>query len=192
MPKESAASRLRRIKAELAEVEKEMAESPVAESSSSGSTLAALPSAKEKVKRKSVIPPREPLDIVSELSFLRERIGAVDLSANGLLMSSGDGNHGDDNWKQRLDKLGVQEEAHPNGDNSGGKEGDEGSDAHGSSEGSGLKLSELDKRLAYLENLVGPSGEGLDQVFNIALQIVFHQAKACVAEYLITDHTHSQ
>lgn len=102
------------------------------------------------------------MDLVTELASLRERLGAVDMGRDGL----GTGDRDGSGWKRRLDILRSDE--HGSTDVEG--LGDEGPKDGGKRkevvtvEG-GPKLSELDERLAYLENLIGPpGGEGLDQV----------------------------
>jgi nuclear migration protein JNM1 len=125
-------------------------------------------------KRKSVLPLKEKVDLISELTALRERMGEIDLDAAGSGTGAGSA---EEEWEARLQRLaggpgsGLPASGAGNG-NERGSGGDHGvftgtsaSAGAGStglpSEG-GLKLSELDRRLASLEDLVGPSGEGIN------------------------------
>jgi nuclear migration protein JNM1 len=114
------------------------------------------------------------VDLISELTALRERMGVIDLAAAGSGTGAGSA---EEEWESRLQRLagasgsGLPASVAGNGDgNERGNVGDHGvstgasasaSSTGGSSEG-GVKLSELDRRLASLEDLVGPSGEGVN------------------------------
>lgn len=67
-PPESQLSRLRRLQAEVAQLEREMHTSPA-------------PLRGDSAKRKSVLPPRQSVDIVAELSALRERLSTASETA---------------------------------------------------------------------------------------------------------------
>lgn len=167
-PKESAAARIRRLKAELAEVEKELA----AGGSESASTsiegqeygtgaVGGQDSSKSTAggvggtglaKRRSVLPPKEPMDVLGEVSRLQERLARLDtVSING----SGSGER--DVWRDRLDSLGASR------DTQNGYADEAGATAN-EPERPAASLTDLDQRLASLENVLGTSGEGIDQV----------------------------
>jgi nuclear migration protein JNM1 len=150
---------MRRLKAELAEVEKEMSAGP----STQPSTLTPPVDSLERAgKRKSVLPPKEPVDLFAELAVLREKMNAVEVGDTGGVGAPQVG------WKERLERLERLER--PVSVQNGGViegDGDAGPSPGGGSEG-GARLSDLDKRLASLEDLVGPSTEGLDSTSNSA------------------------
>lgn len=134
--KETPAARLRRLKAELEEVEKDI------QAESSRSKSRPETEEKENGKRKSVLPPREPLDLFGELAGLRERIAEVDIGAN----DSRTNPSGPATMRDRLERLShhppstVTEPPH---------------EAEVSTIGP-AGLSDIDKRLVSLENLIGP------------------------------------
>lgn len=138
------------MEAELAEVEVELAAGP-------SSSAAREP---VKGKRKSVLPPRPPVDLLAELGGLRERLGALDLEG-----ANEDG-IGPEHWRERLERLGaggaVQDASQPADEEDGVDE--SGVMAPGTGKAG---LSELDKRLAQLEDLIGPSSFAPDDVILI-------------------------
>jgi len=151
--RETPGARLRRLKAELEEVEAELRDGP---SSSSGksrrSGTADERGVEEDVpgKRRSVLPPREPLDLVGELAGLKDRLEAV---AAGEVPRTGA--IGGTEWKSRLQKL-----SQPVGSTQG-----DGDEPQGPvNDGKQAGLSEIDKRLATLEDLIGPLDPALDGV----------------------------
>jgi len=100
-------------------------------------------------KRRSVLPPKDPIDLVGELAGLRERLTAVEMGDRPRFDVGGSGD-----LRQRLERLNepVQTGAGAVTDDV-------------SVEGPGkVGLSELDKRLATLEDLVGPSDPAFDSV----------------------------
>lgn len=157
-PRETPAARVRRLKAELEEVEKEVSASAIEkfageeEGSASGASTSKLPA-----KRKSVLPPRKGMDLVGELAGLRKRLEVLDQEDGGSKVegtSSG-------GIEDRLRRLTVGKAAN-------GEEAEEAGDGvdevNGHDAGGGASASDLDKRLASLEEMIGTSGEGLDQV----------------------------
>lgn len=148
LPRETPAARLRRLKAELVEVEAEVG------SSSTSKTQSVSHEGNGARKRRSVLPPRQPVDVVSELANVRERLERIEIDdldvgqvdAVGLIPSS--------EWKERLDKLVAAE-------NRSGKGKVAQPTTVRQQDGS---LSDIDKRLAVLEQMVGPTIDGLDQV----------------------------
>ncbi|WVW80447.1 hypothetical protein I302_102429 [Kwoniella bestiolae CBS 10118] len=140
--KESSLSRLRRLKAELAELESEISSQPEA------STSSAVAEGREG-KRKSVLPPKQPINLISELNGLKDRLGRLDVDAvdDGEIVDGA----GSSEWNERLKRLAVQ----PN------STGEETSESGG--EMREYSLGEIDKRLAVLENALGPIGEGINQ-----------------------------
>lgn len=156
--RETPAARLRRLKAELEEVEAELRDGA---SSSTGTSRRKATKdnegAEEDVpgKRRSVLPPREPIDLVGELAGLKDRLDAV--TVGDPPRSSGAGGS---EWKERLQKLSHPVDSSP-GEGAGTQSGvDDGKQAG---------LSEIDKRLATLEDLIGPSDPSLDGVSLVTL-----------------------
>ncbi|KAK8865614.1 hypothetical protein IAR55_000758 [Kwoniella newhampshirensis] len=165
-PRESALSRIRRLKAELAEVEADLA------GSSSTSTSDPIPSGSQNQdreregKRKSVLPARKPVDVVSELAGLKKRLERVDLdgpegaSVLSSVAEDGDSGGGGGEWRSRLDRLIFAEQR----DHARSTDGDVGMSSTSQAVGeASASLSDLDKRLALLESTLGPIGYGLDQ-----------------------------
>ncbi|WVQ85722.1 hypothetical protein IAT38_007888 [Cryptococcus sp. DSM 104549] len=159
VPRESAAARLRRLKAELAEVEAEIG-------SSSATTGASTAGQEAEGKRRSVLPPRKPVDVVAELTSVRERLERIELDGEDVVKakepaagSTGVGAGG--GWKERLERL-VTAEQRKGEVKPGGRE-----ETGGAREATGL--SGLDKRLALIEEAVGPIGDGLDQATSAPL-----------------------
>ncbi|OXC70854.1 hypothetical protein AYX13_00270 [Cryptococcus neoformans] len=150
LPRETPAARLRRLKAELVEVEAEVG------SSSTSKTQSVSHEGNGTRKWRSVLPPRQPVDVVSELANVRERLERIEIDdldvgqvdAVGLIPSS--------EWKERLDKLVAAE-------NRSGKGKVAQPTTVRQQDGS---LSDIDKRLAVLEQMVGPTIDGLDQTLS--------------------------
>lgn len=158
-PRDAPAARIRRLRAELEEVEKELAQ-PIASTSKmadsepaeGGSSRPAHP------KRKSVLPPRKAVDLAGELSGLRRRLEVL----NQEEVAEGSGH---------ISNMGGVEQslrrfAMGNGSN-GEEEPNTQSPQVNGGEGGGAEratASDLDRRLASLETLIGSTGEGLDQV----------------------------
>ena len=106
-----------------------------------------------------MLPHRQPVDLVGELSRLRERIDAVDIE--GTAARDVNWVEGSDVWKERLSRL-----TESSGD--GATENVEDGGHAGLTVGEGhAGLSELDKRLAMLENLVGTSDSSMETVSTI-------------------------
>ncbi len=105
-------------------------------------------------KRESVLPPKQPVDLMSELVSLREKLGSVDLDG---VREEGVGM---DQWKERLERLTVLD----TGQTAGEDQAEDQKPAMSSSSNGGVGLSELDKRLAQLEDLIGPPSSGPDDV----------------------------
>ena len=102
-------------------------------------------------KRKSVLPPKPPVDLVAELGALRSRLNAVELQG-GISPRT-------DNidWGGRLKELGKPL----------GAEGSAGGEEAGQGDlpsGDKTSLSDIDKRLASLEDTVGPADLGVAEV----------------------------
>lgn len=108
-------------------------------------------------KRKSVLSPKVPVDLMSELALLKERMSVMDL--DGI---PDDGNDAAE-WRDRLGRLTTREEhrLHPTGTKEVPTDQSSASDPRIIS---GAGLSELDERLAQLEKLIGPSISGPDDV----------------------------
>jgi nuclear migration protein JNM1 len=165
--KESAVTRIRRLKSELAELEQEV-------STSTAPPNDMVEGKEGRLKRRSVFPPREPLDLLRELSGLRERLSGLDEgSVSGVRVD--EVAEDDKAWRIRLGRLGLTVGDKPeNGldeERSGGavakdESGDRVMDLNG--------LSELDKRLASLENVIGPFDTGLDSVCPLSLTNLIH------------------
>jgi nuclear migration protein JNM1 len=137
--RESTAARLRRLKAELAEVEAEIKAGP----SSSASATATAGGVGG--KRRSVFPPKPAFDIASEMSGLRERLSNLE----GVEIPEDGGVGEDDEWSARLERLKLVGERSGKSD-----EVLDGDDAKSKGTGT-FAVSELDKRLARLENALG-------------------------------------
>ncbi|AAW42035.1 hypothetical protein CNBC6710 [Cryptococcus deneoformans B-3501A] len=150
LPRETPAARLRRLKAELAEIEAEVG------SSSPSKTQSISHEGSGAGKRRSVLPPRQPVDVVSELANVRERLERVEIDGLdvGQVVAVGMGPSSE--WRERLDKLVTAE-------NRSGKGKVAQSTAVGQQDSS---LSDIDKRLAALEQVVGPTTDGLDQTLS--------------------------
>ena len=175
-PKESAAARIRRLKAELAEVEKELSSdvgsgSGLGEAgpsthaldevldaalgggeSQQGASKANKPNTNGLPKRRSVLPPRAPMDVMGEVAKLQERLARIDTlgmeNGGGAGADAAGAGGGADVWRDRLGNLGGA---------SAGVGAGEGADGV---EGMGPSLAEIDRRMAGLEKLVGESADG--------------------------------
>ncbi|CAK9782261.1 hypothetical protein CC85DRAFT_306521 [Cutaneotrichosporon oleaginosum] len=119
-PRETQLSRLRRLQAEVAQLERELQTSP-----------APVTIRSDSAKRKSVLPPRQAVDVVSELSALRERLNAA---SEGATISERK------DFAGRLARL----EAAP-----------ERKEGVSSPSPVNLRVGDVDKRLAVLERAVG-------------------------------------
>ena len=145
-PKESVAARVRRLKAELAEVEVDLA----------ASHLTSLHVEHPSGKRKSVLSPKPPVDLLAELASVRERMVAVDVE--GMKENDLDTK----GWKERLERLSAVDGGAASVGEDDGLVVSHPSLASGSGRGTGL--SEIDKRLAQLEEVIGPPASGTDDV----------------------------
>ncbi|WRT65971.1 uncharacterized protein IL334_002922 [Kwoniella shivajii] len=151
--RESAIARIRRLKAELAEVEAEIASS--SSSSTTISTQPPFPAKTEGAKRKSVLPSKQPFDAISELSSLKDRLGRLDI--NGLPpVSTDQAGKGNIEWRDRLEKLNKSSSSPLPSDEKNQEE-------HDGYMNGDVSLGEIDKRLAMIESALGPVGDGLDQ-----------------------------
>ncbi|BEJ18186.1 hypothetical protein CspHIS471_0704630 [Cutaneotrichosporon sp. HIS471] len=123
-PRETQLSRLRRLQAEVTQLERELHSSPV-------------PTRSDSTKRKSVLPPRHPVDVVSELSALRERLN-----------TASDGTHAPEqkDFTNRLAELEVTPER---------KDSEKLAPLR-------LQVGDVDKRLAVLERAVGVADTDAD------------------------------
>lgn len=191
-PKESAAARIRRLKAELAEVEKEVS-SDVGSGSGSGSGLgkAGPPthvseelhntaagsgdtqqdasrvnksSTNGLPKRRSVLPPRQSMDVMGEVVKLQEWLARVDtlgmdngIGAGADTVGAGGGA---DVWRYRLGNLGGASAGMGAQDEGEGAYATKAGEAEDGTEGTGSSLAEIDRRMAGLEKLVGDSADG--------------------------------
>ena len=144
-PQESAPARLRRLKAELAEVEADLASRP------SSSSTAVAPTGG---KRKSVLPQKQPVNVMSQLASLRERL--VGLNADGIREDV----VGPDHWRDRLGQL----IAPVNGEEAEGEDVPVDSPPFATSSHGAAGLADLDKRLAQLEDVIGPPSSGPNDV----------------------------
>ncbi|ADV21359.1 dynactin 2 [Cryptococcus gattii E566] len=147
LPRETPAARLRRLKAELSEVEAEVG------SSSSSKTLSVSHERSGAGKRRSVLPPRQPVDVVSELASVRERLERIEFNGLDVGQTEAVGTEPSSEWRERLDKLVAAENYSEEGKVAQPT-------AVGQQDGS---LSDIDKRLAVLEQAVGPITGRLDQ-----------------------------
>jgi hypothetical protein len=128
---------LRRLKAELAQVEQEIANAPAAGPSNPNKTAT--------TKRRSVLPPRPAFDPAGELSGLKERLGAIE--------GQGGREHvqeEEDEWSERLERLKIGESSTARNTGEPEDAGDETTRA-----GASYPITDLDKRLARLEAALG-------------------------------------
>jgi nuclear migration protein JNM1 len=162
---ETPGARLRRLKAELDEVEREIRESKaeslegkgrgesglrIPSGSGSGSGIQTIPGTASGAvaKRRSVLPPRQPVDLLGDVSDLRARLAGVDVGEDPRSSA----------WQDRLGSLlgGTVSSAPPLPD-----QGERGVPSASTLTAPpaipGPKLSELDQRLALLETTVGTS-----------------------------------
>lgn len=148
--RETPAARLRRLKAELAEVERELANGPTA-SSIQG---------EESRKRKSVLPPKPPRDLLGEVGKLRDRLEVTEsVSKAEPGEETGAGSSG---VSSRLAALRLLERPDVDLPASGADTLGEGSGQTRTGQ-PGLPLSDIDERLAQLEAAVGISTEAVEQ-----------------------------
>ncbi|WVR05591.1 hypothetical protein IAU60_002610 [Kwoniella sp. DSM 27419] len=153
-PRETAAARLRRLKAELAEVEAELGSTSHAGPSSAGPQGGAEASSSRVVpKRKSVLEPRKPIDAFSELSSLKQRLEQVDSASSGSGVPCRDASRSE--WKERLERLQSQDPSRTSRMHA--------EDSAGERVAQSSSLGDIDKRLAVLEDTLGPIGDGQDQ-----------------------------
>jgi nuclear migration protein JNM1 len=124
----------------------------VLEHSTSGTSTSRLPA-----KRKSVLPPRKGMDLVGELAGLRKRLEVLDQEDGGSRMEGPSSGGVEDRLRRlTMGKAANGEEAEEAGDGV--------DEVNGHDAGGGASASDLDRRLASLEEMIGTSGEGLDQV----------------------------
>ena len=122
--------KLHRLKGEVAELEREITAGPSRPQASS-----------ERVpSRKSVLPPKDPVDLIDEIASLRDRLDAFDMPNVGM-----------EDWNTKFDRIGDEGGAQarlpiPQVPRDTGQ------------------LSDLDKRLATLEDLVGQRDSESDHV----------------------------
>lgn len=135
-PRETSLSRLRRLQSEVAQLERELQTSPPP----SGTTN--IPRGNQ---RKSILPARQPVDIVSELSSLRERLNTASDRAQG----SSDDTEGFSTRLRQLEDVGL---------------GEKGATLPPPATGQRGQVGEVDKRLAVLERAVGIADVELDSV----------------------------
>ena len=151
-PRETPAARIRRLKAELMEVEADIqASSSKSRSRASASASAQGATGTGDQKRRSVLPPRPPIDLVGELAGLKERLDAVEVGTVRPVVSESD-------WKAKLERLSEKPS-----DTSAPVDVPKG---HLDSNAS---LSDIDKRLASLEDLVGPANSSYESVSPFSL-----------------------
>ena len=134
---ESTAAKLRRLKAELAEVEAEVQAGPSKRPESN------LP------KRRSVLPPRPLVDMAEELNTFKQRLDAVE----GAVVDTREASlkPDEDEWTERLERLRLADSAV-------GSNQDKPENRQVGTERStqdGHSVSDLDKRLARLETAFG-------------------------------------
>jgi hypothetical protein len=133
---ESTAAKLRRLKAELAQVEQEIANAPAAGPSNAS---------KRTTTRKSVLPPRPAYDLAGELSGLKERLGAIE--------GQGAREHvqeEEDEWSERLERLKIGESSNTRDAAESKHDGDEATKIETT-----YPITDLDERLARLEAALG-------------------------------------
>lgn len=121
------------MKAELTQVEAEIANAPVAGPS--------------KPKRGSVLPPRPAYDLAGELSGLKERLGAIeDQGGRDVVREE------EDEWSERLERLKLGEGSKSRAtEDEGASLGEEANTPKETT----YPITDLDKRLARLEAVVG-------------------------------------
>jgi hypothetical protein len=123
---------LRRLKAELAQVEQEIAAGP-------------SNPPKRTTTRKSVLPPRPAYDLAGELSGLKERLGAIEGQGGTEYVQEEE-----DEWSERLERLKLGESSTARDIGEVKDAGDEPAQA-----GATYPTTDLDKRLARLEAALG-------------------------------------
>ncbi|KAL1405194.1 hypothetical protein Q8F55_008819 [Vanrija albida] len=132
--KESHLARLRRLQSEIAELERDL-------QSSSGTTAESTSSAPA---RKSVLPPREPVDVVAELATVRERLSVVTQGKDDVSRVSTTRSK---DWEGRIRNLdrGIPEP----------KQDDEKASEPSAPSTSSHRAGDIEARIATLEKVVG-------------------------------------
>jgi hypothetical protein len=125
------------LKAELAQVESEIAAGP------SNTTERAS------TKRRSILPPKPAYDLAGELSGLKERLAVAEGSGSGKEIVREE----EDEWSQRLERLKIGESS-TSSTAEGISEAEDG--AAKMETGTSYPISDLDQRLARLEAALGP------------------------------------
>lgn len=131
------------MKAELAEVEAEIKAGP------STSTQGTARDGRLAAKRKSVLHPKTAVDLASELIGLRERLSSLE----DVDLRYEERHEDEDEWSGRLQRLKMMGESAGRGETGRGEAG-EGNTRPTDNAGT-FPVSELDKRLARLENALG-------------------------------------
>lgn len=161
-PREAPAARIRRLKAELEEIERELRSTPdrheIQEGEASSSRL-------DVKKRKSVLPPRKGVDLVEEMSGLRKRLEGLDKVDTDGSQRAGGSSNGAEERLRHLSVKGIS----ANGDETGDSHTQNKDEIDKEAGSSDLNVSDLDRRLASLEEILGSTGEGLDQVSSYIL-----------------------
>ncbi|OCF31869.1 hypothetical protein I317_02952 [Kwoniella heveanensis CBS 569] len=164
VPRESTASRLRRLKAELAEVEAELASKPPP---GTDQPTAVQKDAMLEGKRRSVLEARRPVDVLSELTGLKERLKRVDVDGVSSIEAQEEGESAQSGssseWRERLERLSQFRKQIPSGEGEGGPASDGAAERAGQLSGEN-SLRCIDKRLAVVEDALGPIGDGVDHV----------------------------
>lgn len=104
-------------------------------------------------KRRSVLPPRMPMDVVGEVTKLQARLAKLDArSASG--PAQNDAVAESRGKRDKLEQLGQTEPSTMDGEEGVQKDND----------ASAPSLTEMDLRMAKLERILGDSSSGMDQV----------------------------
>lgn len=159
--RESATSRLRRLKAELSQLESELSSQSPPQPQAEGSG-----SSSKEGKRKSVLPPKQPINLISELNDLKGKLGKLDIDGYPI-PEQGNERIGTSEWNDRLNKLHAISTSRSTEVDGEGEEGISDriiADSTDRKIGQESSLGDIDKRLALLEDIIGPVGERLDQV----------------------------
>lgn len=162
---ESTAAKLRRLKAELAEVEAEVQAGPSKRPESSAP------------KRRSVLPPRPLVDMAEELSAFKQRLEAAEGANLGERVEV---KPDEDEWTKRLERLRLAESPSTSKEEeSQSQDATRGRTTQDESSSS----SDLDKRLARLE-----AAFGSDEI-TVSPRNSLHELKCVWADYLDTSVT---
>jgi hypothetical protein len=137
----------------LAEVEAEIKAGP------STSTRGTARDGRLAAKRKSVLPPKTAVDLASELSGLRERLSSLE----DIDLRYEERHEDEDEWSGRLQRLKMMGESDGRGE-TGRREAGEGNTRPTDNTGT-FPVSELDKRLARLENALGSDETSVSDQF---------------------------